>query len=292
MSVHSMTGFGRAEFSLGTSNGVLEIVSVNQKNLQIAVYGPAEWPTLEHTASAWIKAQLQRGKITARLNFTAASGTATTTWDTPATLQALQELQHLALQAKVPFTPSLETLLRLAESRRHNSANLPVLSEVEATLQATFQTALTQLVRMRQQEGQALAKDLRQRLQNLRQLTAGMAEHEKSAPARHLKLLHQRLQDAGLSLDLQDERLLKELALYADRCDITEEFVRLQSHFDQFERELVTPLGGRKLDFLVQELLREVNTIGSKAAEIATTRLVLEAKTEIERIREQVQNLE
>ena len=89
-----------------------------------------------------------------------------------------------------------------------------------------------------------------------------------------------------------DERVLKELALFADRSDITEEVVRLRSHLSQFGTELSQAGAGRKLDFLVQELLREVNTIGSKASEIPTTKLVLEAKTEIERIREQVQNLE
>jgi uncharacterized protein (TIGR00255 family) len=104
--------------------------------------------------------------------------------------------------------------------------------------------------------------------------------------------LLRRLKEAGLALDVSDERVLKELAFFAERCDITEEVVRLRSHLAQFETELGQPNGGRKLDFLVQELLREVNTIGSKAAEIPTTRAVLEAKTEIERIREQVQNLE
>jgi uncharacterized protein (TIGR00255 family) len=101
-----------------------------------------------------------------------------------------------------------------------------------------------------------------------------------------------RLKEAGLDLDLADERVLRELALFADRSDITEEIVRLNSHVAQFSAELALPNCGRKLDFLIQEFLREVNTIGSKASEIATTKLVLEAKTEIERIREQVQNLE
>ena len=115
---------------------------------------------------------------------------------------------------------------------------------------------------------------------------------EQGSAARHREAMLKRLKEAGLSLDVGDERVLKELALFADRSDITEEVVRLKSHFSQFGDELNQPNCGRKLDFLVQELLREVNTIGSKAAEIATTKLVLEAKTEIERIREQVQNLE
>jgi uncharacterized protein (TIGR00255 family) len=115
---------------------------------------------------------------------------------------------------------------------------------------------------------------------------------EKAAPLRHRDAMLKRLKDAGLDLDVSDERVLKELTLFADRADITEEVVRLKSHNAQFSAELQQPNSGRKLDFLIQELLREVNTIGSKASEIATTKLVLEAKTEIERIREQVQNLE
>jgi uncharacterized protein (TIGR00255 family) len=123
-------------------------------------------------------------------------------------------------------------------------------------------------------------------------MVVDMEAAEKSAPVRHRDAMLKRLKDAGLSLDVADERVLKELALFADRSDITEEVVRLKSHVAQFSTELGLPNSGRKLDFLIQELLREVNTIGSKAAEIATTKLVLEAKTEIERIREQVQNLE
>ncbi len=286
-----MTGFGRAEFTLGTYQGVLELVSVNQKNLQVSVYGPNEWTGLESVATGWIKTKVQRGKITARLQFTSASATQHT-WDAQATLQALDELHKLSRVAKVEFQPSLELLHRLAESRRSVSQTLPTWNQAEATIESAFQTALQALTEMRHREGQALAQDLRQRIQTLRQLTADMKQAEQGAPERYQKKLLQRLQSSGINLDFQDERLLKELALFADRCDITEEVVRLQSHFTQFDGELSTPLGGRKLDFLVQELLREVNTIGSKASEIATTRLVLEAKTEIERIREQVQNLE
>ena len=145
---------------------------------------------------------------------------------------------------------------------------------------------------MRTTEGAALAKDLEQRLAKIAAMVAGMEVAEQHAPARHRDAMLKRLKEAGLNLDPADDRVLKELALFADRSDITEETVRLRSHLAQFSTELSLPNTGRKLDFLVQELLREVNTIGSKASEIGTTKLVLEAKTEIERIREQVQNLE
>jgi uncharacterized protein (TIGR00255 family) len=246
---------------------------------------------LESTASAWIRARLHRGKVTARVTQAAAS-TCSGQWDAEAVAGSLDELSKVAARCGVKISPDAELLLRLAESSRRPSTVLPVLAEVEAVVQKAFEEALRQLIAMRQAEGAALARDLNDRLTKMSTMVNGMESAEKSAPVRHRDAMLKRLKDAGLALDVSDERVLKELALFADRSDITEEVVRLKSHIDQFSAELGQPNGGRKLDFLIQELLREVNTIGSKASEIATTKLVLEAKTEIERIREQVQNLE
>jgi uncharacterized protein (TIGR00255 family) len=286
-----MTGFGRAEIDLPGVRLSVELATVNQKNLQVSVFGPDAWPALESTASAWIRARLQRGKVTARITQAAAS-TCSGQWDAEAVASSLDELSKVAVRCGVRFSPDAELLLRLAESSRRPSVALPPLPDVEAAVQKAFEEALDRLVRMRQAEGAALAKDLEARLAKMSALVADMAVAEKTAPIRHRDAMLKRLKDAGLSIDVGDERVLKELALYADRADITEEIVRLKSHVAQFADELQSPNCGRKLDFLIQEFLREVNTIGSKASEIATTKLVLEAKTEIERIREQVQNLE
>ena len=286
-----MTGFGRAEIDLPGVRLSVEIATVNQKNLQVSVFGPEAWPSLESTASAWIRARLQRGKVTARVTQAAASAQQRQ-WDAESVASSLEELAKLAAHCGVKFSPDGELLLRLAESSRRPSVLLPPLAEIEVTVQKAFEEALTHLVAMRQAEGAALANDLTARLAKMSTMVADMETAERAAPVRHRDAMLKRLKDAGLALDVSDERVLKELALFADRSDITEEVVRLKSHFAQFSAELCQPNCGRKLDFLIQELLREVNTIGSKAAEIATTKLVLEAKTEIERIREQVQNLE
>lgn len=292
MAARSMTGFGRAELDLPGARLAVELATVNQKNLQVSVHGPDAWPTLESAATAWIRARLQRGKVTARVTQAAAGGAAGT-WDIESTRGLLTELETLARSLGTPWSPpSLELLLKLAESRRGQAGALPEFASVETVVQAAFTRALDQLVAMRVQEGAALAADLRARLALLAGFVRTMETSEQGAVARHREALLRRLKDAGLALDVADERVLKELAFFAERCDITEEVVRLRSHLAQFEAELGQPNSGRKLDFLVQELLREVNTIGSKAAEIPTTRAVLEAKTEIERIREQVQNLE
>jgi uncharacterized protein (TIGR00255 family) len=292
MAAHSMTGFGRAEIDLPGARLAVELATVNQKNLQVSVHGPDAWPTLESAATGWIRARLQRGKVTARVTQAAAGGPGAT-WDLEATRLQLVELERLAQALGTPWTPpSLELLLKLAESRRGQAGALPELATVETIVQAAFARALDQLVSMRAREGAALAADLRARLGLLAGFVRTMEASEQGAVARHREALLRRLKEAGLDLDVSDERVLKELAFFAERCDITEEVVRLRSHLAQFEAELGQANGGRKLDFLVQEILREVNTIGSKAAEIPTTRAVLEAKTEIERIREQVQNLE
>lgn len=286
-----MTGFGRAEIDLPGVRLAVELATVNQKNLQVSVFGPEAWPSLESAASGWIRASLQRGKVVARVTQAAASAT-TRQWDHEAVASSLDELAKLATRVGAKFTLDCELLLRLAEQSRRPSVVLPPLAEVEPVVRAAFEEALRHLVAMRLAEGAALAKDLNQRLTKLAEMVAGMEVAEKAAPVRHREAMLKRLKEAGLDLDLSDERVLRELALFADRSDITEEIVRLNSHVAQFSAELALPNCGRKLDFLIQEFLREVNTIGSKASEIATTKLVLEAKTEIERIREQVQNLE
>ena len=286
-----MTGFGRAEINLPGARLSVEIATVNQKNLQVSVFGPEAWPALESAASAWIRTRLQRGKVTARVTQAAASSTQRQ-WDADAVAASLDELSKLATRCGVKFSADGELLLRLAEGSRRPSIVLPEFLDAETAVRVAFEEALQNLVVMRLAEGAALAKDLNERLAKMTSMVAGMEQAEKAAPTRHRDAMLKRLKDAGLSLDVSDERVLKELALFADRSDITEEVVRLKSHVAQFSTEIGQPNCGRKLDFLIQELLREVNTIGSKASEIATTKLVLEAKTEIERIREQVQNLE
>ena len=286
-----MTGFGRAEINLPGARLSVEIASVNQKNLQVSVFGPEAWPALESAASGWIRTRLQRGKVTARVTQAAASATQRQ-WDHEAVAASLEELSKLATRCGVTLSADGELLLRLAESSRRPSVVLPDFVEVEGLVRTAFEEALGNLVTMRQAEGAALSKDLNARLAKMTIMVEGMEVAEKAAPLRHRDAMLKRLKDAGLDLDVSDERVLKELTLFADRADITEEVVRLKSHNAQFSAELQHPNSGRKLDFLIQELLREVNTIGSKASEIATTKLVLEAKTEIERIREQVQNLE
>lgn len=153
--------------------------------------------------------------------------------------------------------------------------------------------SLAQLVRMREREGKFLTRDLGQRLDFLKR---GVDEIRQVAPetiSRYRDQLHARIKEAGLNVPLDDDRLVKEVVIFADRCDISEELTRLESHFIQFRDHLKSaePVG-RTLDFLSQEMNREFNTIGSKANAARISQLVVQMKAELEKIREQVQNIE
>jgi len=153
--------------------------------------------------------------------------------------------------------------------------------------------ALAQHGRMRLREGQVLARDLRGRLGHLHRALKTIRAQAPEVTAQYRRTLLERLEQAGVGVNVDDPQILREIALFADRSDISEEITRLDSHLTQASRSLASaePVG-RSLDFLVQEMFREVNTIGSKANDLMIAQQVIEAKTELERIREQVQNLE
>jgi len=193
---------------------------------------------------------------------------------------------------EVPLQLDAQALLAIIKAL-DSSEELPEWPEVMPVVAQALKAALSAFNEMRATEGAALEADIRARLDAIALWCARIQQDSQGTVARYRELLLERLQKAGLELDLSDERVLKELALFADRCDITEELTRLESHLAQFAQTLSRPEPvGRKLDFICQELNRETNTIGSKANNLDVTRHVIEIKNELERIREQVQNIE
>jgi uncharacterized protein (TIGR00255 family) len=278
-----MTGFGRATARIGAVSLVAEASSVNQRGLAVSVHLPADWQGLEPELGALARGRFQRGKVTLRV--ARESGGAG-----PDLTEPLAELRRLASAHGISGEPDWEVLLRLSE--RHVLAPIPLDEPARRAVIACCQEALRALDAARGCEAEALGADLAARLGTLTGLVDRMERTAAQGPARQRERLLRRLGELGLGLDPADERVLKELALHADRSDISEEITRLRSHLVQARRLLESPGPGRALDFLVQELLREANTVGSKASEIETTQAVIAAKVEIERIREQVQNLE
>lgn len=281
--LRSMTGFGRGTAALGNAAVVAEASSVNQRGLSLAIHLPPEWSSLEPELASAARARLQRGKVAFRLSLEREGAL-------PELGEPLAQLRRLAHAHGIPGEPDWEVLLRLSERQSH--AVPPLDAALRALVASAFQSALDALDASRAREGAALGADLLGRLETLRGIVDRMEASAAEGPARRRDRLLRRLSELGLSLDPSDERVLKELALHADRADITEEITRLRSHLEQGRALLGSAAPGRPLDFLTQELLREANTVGSKASEIETTRAVLEAKVEIERFREQVQNLE
>jgi uncharacterized protein (TIGR00255 family) len=294
----SMTGYGTGTASLaGTAarEVLAEAASVNRRGLELTVSLPREWSALEAPLGELARARLHRGAV--RLTVTvrepaAAQPESGPQWDEAATRAAFEQLRDLAARLKVPFTPDAGLLLRLASATSRESPPLPAPDAWHAVEKAVV-AALDQLVEARRREGEALRRDLAARLEILLRLCAEIAPLAPASVERYRDGLHARLRQIGLEIDLQDERVLREIALFADRCDIAEELTRLASHLEQFQKISAEdgPVG-RKLDFLCQEIHREFNTVGSKAQHLDITRRVLEAKNEIERVREQVQNVE
>jgi uncharacterized protein (TIGR00255 family) len=206
--------------------------------------------------------------------------------------QYLQEIQRLGKALKLDSSVSIDTLLRAPGVIELHSP----LEDPESLWSAVSQAidrSMTAFLKMRAKEGSSLSRDLQSRIRLLRKSAGSIAKLAPDVVVRHRSALVERIQTAGLSLALDDERLVKEVVLFADRTDITEELTRLESHFAQFKDCLTSsePVG-RKLDFLVQEMNREINTIGSKANDSAIGSLVIEMKAELERFREQAQNVE
>lgn len=296
--VKSMTGYGREAFSVENADFSVEISSVNQRGLAISVSAPPEWtPAAERLLAPLVRARVARGKITLALRLGGGKNAAPTesfSWDEAAVAETLAKMRAAADRAGIDFAPDATVYLRLAELHRARAAALPPLEDeaVAAAVRAAVERALADFVAMREREGANLEADLRERLARLRAWADGIREASAGTVARSRDALRARLAALGLEIDPDDPRFLKEIAIFADRCDISEELTRLASHFAQFENCLAEAECGRKLDFICQEILREFNTIGSKANDAAITRRVVEAKNEQERLREQVQNIE
>lgn len=288
----SMTGYGRATAPLGSHTLTVQVSSVNRKTLDLTVKLPSAWDSLEASISEAVRKQAVRGKIHVDVELTGAPGSMDIGWDEAAAGVLLKRLAVFASSRGVVFTPTPEVLLSLLNSNRSGSAMPPV--ETAAPILAKALTeALQHFAAMRATEGASLLADFQQRLATLSTHVAAVSARAPQVTGSYRDLLHKRLREAGLELDVRDERVLKEIALFADRCDITEELTRLNSHFDQFTTLLKSGGEiGRKAEFILQEISREIHTIGSKANDLTISQNVIELKNELERMREQIANVE
>lgn len=291
--MRSMTGYGRGECAKDGFKFTVELNSINRKQSDIVINLPKEFIELEPRIRDEINAHLSRGRINAVVAYhRARQGDGPVELDETLALAYLKAIQRLQKRTKLRGAVTLDTLLRVPGVLKSTEPTIDT-EALWPSVEQALKRALGQLVKMREKEGGFLTIDLTGRLDAL---AAGVARIRQVAPSivnHYREQLHARIKEAGLTVPLDDERLLKEVVLFADRCDITEELTRLESHFQQFRGCLTsTEPVGRTLDFLAQELNRELNTIGSKANAVEISQVVVRLKAELEKIREQVQNIE
>ncbi len=291
----SMTGYGRGECSKDGFKITVELSSVNRKQTEISVTLPRELEMLEARVRDLINCHVARGRLTVRASLHAGAGQSAARMhlNVPLAKAYARELSRLAKQLKLPGPVTLDQLAR-APGVLQTDEELAVEEDLWPAVETALKKALSQMVKMREREGAHLARDLAQRIAVMRQAATRIQKHAPAVAERYRQQLLERIKNAGLEAPgAEDERLLKEVVYFADRSDISEELTRLQSHFQQFEdgRRSKEPVG-RMLDFLAQEMNREVNTIGSKANDRLISREVVTLKAELERFREQAQNVE
>ena len=293
----SMTGFGRGESvsSDGSIKISAEISSVNRKQLDLRISVPREIAFLEPVVRGIVNDYLKRGTVSGRLTLECGDKL----------LEDSVAVNEAFVAAVLRRTEDLRKRFSLSESMQLKDVMaLPGAIETKApdfdeellkdVLSEAVVNALENVVVMRQDEGQFIKQDLTERI---KVLEAAVAEAEKFAdeiPLLQREKLLKKLEDAGLPVDLDDERIVRELVIYADKADVSEEITRLRSHFEQFGNYLneKTQPVGRSMDFLIQEMNREITTLGNKAGNSSISPLVVKMKTELEKIREQVQNVE
>ena len=293
MALKSMTGFGEGAASASGMSVTAEVSSVNRKQLDINVNLPRNLVTLDALVQSKVRAEFSRGRVSGIIRVESADGSSgSVTVDEKLAAQYVKSIRATAKKLKLADDLGAEGLTRLMGVVSIEQDSLDT-DQISAVLDQALGKALKGLAKMRSTEGKALEKDLRERISLLDEGMKAISKLSPTVVVAYREKLFQRLEEAGLEDLASDERIVKEVAIFADRCDISEELTRLKSHLDQTRKLLRSsePVG-RTLDFLCQELFREINTVGSKANEVEITRLVVAFKTELERIREQVQNIE
>jgi uncharacterized protein (TIGR00255 family) len=288
-----MTGYGKGEASTPNGNFLVEIRSVNHRYGEISVRMPRIFYAFENEVKRQAASVLKRGKIDISVQ-----------WDEAAAVNAAPQLDiavargyyeayaRLAKELNLPQDAQPSYIMSQKGVMKEMAGSVDE-TELQPQLLAAVQAAVAALDGMRIREGEALADDLKARRLQIAEWSALIGERTPQVVMEYRQKLKARLEQLLEGTEMDESRLAQEVALLADRCDITEELVRLASHFNQFDEALrgFEPVG-RKLDFLMQEMNREVNTIGSKSNDAGITNLVIQIKAEMEKMREQVQNVE
>lgn len=291
--IKSMTGYGRGTIEEAGRAFQVEIKSVNNRYLDINIRLPRQFNALEDNVRKYITSRLSRGKIDVYINqekiseddvnISVDEQVAKSYYDAFTTLKEKFSLQDDISLSLIARSNDVIVIKKKEEDLEH----------IWNTLSKALQAAIDMFVDMRIKEGLKLSNDMLDRCEMINGILLKIEERSPEVVKEYREKILQRISDFLKEVEVDQGKLLNEVAFFADKCNVTEEIVRLKSHIEQFKNTLSSGESiGRKLDFIIQEMNRETNTIGSKANDLVITNLVVDIKSEIEKIREQVQNIE
>lgn len=289
----SMTGFGRVSAEIDNESVTIEVTTVNHRFLECAFRMPNAWAALEVPLRNLVKQSLSRGKLNVSIRRSRGpTGRPAIRFDKDNARQYVDASRELARLMNSTEALSLDTLAQL-EGVFYQEEQEQDIDTLRDQLCTAFQEALEQLNTARAQEGESLARDVAERIQEMQAAVAVVEARLPELSVEYETRLRTKVAELNTEAGLAEDRLAVEIALMADKMDVNEEVVRLKSHFEQVLNLLKQqePIG-RDLNFLAQELQREINTLGSKLRDLDVTREVLRLKAELEKLREQAQNIE
>jgi uncharacterized protein (TIGR00255 family) len=288
-----MTGYGRGEADARGTKFSVELNSVNRKQSDIAINLPRDLGELEPRIRQTINENISRGRTNVTVSFhSGANGTRLLALDTELARSYHDAMRALQKELDAPGEITINAILQAPGVMRVPEQAVNA-EEAWPAIDRALRAALADLIKMREREGKHLAKDLIHRLKAIRKNLKEVRGLHADVVKRYRAALLDRIQKAELPIATDDERLLKEVSIFADRSDVSEELTRLDSHLAQFAHHLrrSEPVG-RTLEFITQEMFRELNTLGAKGNDAVISQRVVACKAELEKIREQVQNLE
>ena len=290
--MRSMTGYGRGDADHAGTKFSVELNSVNRKQSDIVINLPRDLAGLEPRIRQAINEKISRGRMNVAIVLHQGANGAALALDTALARSYQEAMLTLQKELSAPGEITIGTILQAPGVMRSPEQSIDA-DEAWPVVQRALGIALGELIKMREREGKHLAKDLIHRLKTLRKDIKEIRALYPEVVKKYRGVLRDRLEKAGLDLPLDDERLLKEVTIFADRSDISEELTRLESHLAQFAHHLRKnePVG-RTLEFITQEIFRELNTLGAKSNDAGISQRVVSLKSELEKIREQIQNLE
>lgn len=295
--IKSMTAYSRASTQSPFGRLVVEIHSVNRKMLDLSIYAPKDFLRFDIDMRKTLSRSLERGQVTLRLTVQS-EGFSSKLFSTYASQLKILKEGWDKLAKELGYDPArtvdLPFLTSQMQSVPSGEGSREEEEEIRSALLELIETALHDLMQMKEKEGSILALDIQKRLKQIEESIAAI-EHKKELPLVHYqKKLTDRLREIGHPSAEVEERVAREIALLCDKMDVTEELVRLSSHIAQFRSHLLSQekAVGRTLDFLTQEMQREINTLGAKSSDNEISSYVVKMKSELDKIREQVQNIE